>query len=158
VTRPAATRTAVPAPLRLLGWALLAVAVSGWLALVEVFWLPWRVAGVPVPVSVLAAVAGNVALVTAAHRLSGSRVVAVLPALVWVLVAGAGSVPRPEGDLLITGGDAVTQGVNLAFLLLGVVAAAVAVGRALGTPRPRPVGGPPVVSPAAAGSGSGGAR
>ena len=141
-----------------LGWALLVVLVSGWLALVEVFWLPWRVAGVPVPVSVLAAVAGNLALVTAAHRLSGSRLVAVLPALVWVLVAVAGSTPRPEGDLLITGGDAVTQVVNLAFLLLGVVAAAIAVGRALGTPRPRPVARPAAVSPAGAGSGSGGAR
>jgi hypothetical protein len=144
--------------LRLLGWALLAVLVSGWLALVEVFWLPWRVEGVPVPVSVPAAVAGNLALVTAAHRLSGSRLVGVLPAVVWLLVAVVSATPRPEGDLLITGGDGVTQVVNLAFLLLGVVAAAVAVGRALGTPRRRPVARPPAVSPAGVGSGSGGAR
>jgi hypothetical protein len=135
--------------LRLLSWAVLIVAVAGWLALVEVFWLPLRVAGVLVPVSVLAAVGGNLLLVAAARRLSGSRAVAVLPALVWLAVALAGATRRPEGDLLITGGDAATQVVNLGFLLLGVVAAAFAVGRALGTP---------AVRPPAAGSGSGGAR
>jgi hypothetical protein len=135
--------------LRLVGWAALAVLVAAWLALVEVFWLPWRLAGVPVPVSLLAAVAGNLLLVGAARRLSGSRLVAVLPALVWLGIALAAAMRRPEGDLLLPGGDAVTSTVNLGFLLLGVVAAAFAVGRALGTP---------VVRPPAAGSGSGGAR
>lgn len=144
--------------LRLLGCALLATAVAGWLALVEVFWLPLRVGGVPVPVSVVAAVAGNLALVAAAHRLSGSRLVAVLPALVWLVVAVGGSVRRPEGDLLITGGDGATQVVNLAFLLLGVVAASLAVGRVIGTPPRPPTAAGPAVSPAGAGSGSGGAR
>lgn len=137
--------------LRLLGGALLAVVVAGWLAVVEVFWLPWRVGGVPMPVSVLAAVAGNLLLVGAARRLSGSRVVAVLPAVVWLVVAVGGAMRRPEGDLLITGGDGATQAVNLGFLLLGVVAAAFAVGRVLGEPRG-------AVRPAGAGSGSGGAR
>jgi hypothetical protein len=135
--------------LHLLGWSTAAVGVAAWLALVEVFWLPWRVGGVPVPVSVLAAVAGNLLLVEAARWLSGSRLVAVLPAVVWLVIAVAAAVRRPEGDLLLPGGDAVTSTVNLGFLLLGVVAAAFAVGRALGTP---------VVRPPAAGSGSGGAR
>jgi hypothetical protein len=143
--------------LRLLGWALVAVAVAGWLALVEVFWLPWRIGGVPVPVSVLAAVAGNLVLVPAAYRLSGSRLVGVLPAVVWLVIAVGGSVRRPEGDLLITGGDGLTQLVNLGFLLLGVVAASLAVGRLLATPPRRPAAGP-AVRPAPAGSGSGGAR
>jgi hypothetical protein len=136
-------------PLRLLGWAVVAVVVPAWLALVEVFWLPWRVGGVPVPVSWLAAVVGNVLLVDAARRLSGSRLVAVLPAVVWLVVVVAAAMRRPEGDLLLPGGDAVTSTVNLGFLLVGVVAAAFAVGRALGTP---------VLRPPAAGSGSGGAR
>jgi hypothetical protein len=135
--------------LHLLGWAVLAVGVAVWLTLVEVFWLPWRVGGVPVPVSVLAAVVGNLLLVDAARRLSGSRLVAVLPAVVWLAIAVTAAMRRPEGDLLLPGGDAVTSTVNLGFLLLGVVAAAFAVGRALGTP---------VVRPPAAGSGSGGAR
>ncbi|MCZ2830376.1 hypothetical protein O2W14_16180 [Modestobacter sp. VKM Ac-2986] len=135
--------------LQLAGWALAAVVVAAWLALVEVFWLPLRVGGVPVPVSLLAAVFGNVLLVDVARRLSGSRLVAVLPALVWLGVALAAGSRRSEGDLLITGGDAVTQVVNLGFLLVGVVAAAFAVGRTLGSPP---------VSRAAAGTSSGAAR
>jgi hypothetical protein len=135
--------------LRLLGWALLAVVVAAWLTLVEVFWLPWRVAGVPVPLSLAAAVLGNLLLVEWARRLSGSRLVAVLPAVVWLVIAVAATMRRPEGDLLLPGGDAVTQMINLGFLLVGVVAAAFAVGRTLGTP---------TVRPPAAGSGTGGAR
>jgi hypothetical protein len=134
--------------LRLVGWAALAVLVAAWLALVEVLWLPWRLGGVPVPVSLAAAVAGNLLLVGAARRLSGSRLVAVLPAVVWLVIALGASMRRPEGDLLLTGGDAVTSTLNLGFLLLGVLAAAFAVGRVLGAP----------VSPPGAGSGSGGAR
>ena len=135
--------------LRLLGWSVVAVVVSAWLALVEVLWLPWRVGGVPVPVSLLVAVVGNLLLVDAARRLSGSRLVAVLPAVVWLVVAVAGTMRRPEGDLLLPGGDAVTQTLTLGFLLVGVVAAAFAVGRALGAAPVRPAG---------AGSGIGGAR
>ncbi|MGY1703784.1 hypothetical protein ACI79C_04355 [Geodermatophilus sp. SYSU D00697] len=133
--------------IRRTGAALLVAAVAGWLALVEVFWLPLRVAGVPVPVSVVAAVAGNLLLVPLAARLTGSRMAAALPALVWLAVAVAGSIRRPEGDLLITGGGFAGV-VNLAFLLLGVVAAAFAVGRVLAAPVSRP----------RTGSGSGGAR
>ena len=138
--------------LHLLGWAVAAVVVAAWLALVEVLWLPWRLGGVPVPASLPAAVVGNLLLVTAAWRLSGSRLVAVLPAVVWLVIAVGATMRRPEGDLLLPGGDALTTTVTLGFLLLGVTAAAFAVGRALGTPVP------PRVSPAGAGSGSGGAR
>ncbi|MGY1811099.1 hypothetical protein ACI8AF_27340 [Blastococcus sp. SYSU D00669] len=123
--------------LALVGWGLLVVAVAGWLALVEVFWLPLRVGGVLVPVSLVAAVVGNLLLVAAAHRLSGSRVVAVLPALVWGTVALAAAQRRPEGDLVLTGGGALGV-LNLLFLLAGVVAAAFAVGRVLTMPPPRP--------------------
>jgi hypothetical protein len=118
----------------LAGWAVLAVVLSAWLAVTEVFWLPLRAGQVPVPLSVLAAVVGNLLLVGAAHRRSRSRVVGVLPAAVWVVVVVAGSMPRPEGDLVITGGG-LAGAVNLGFLLLGVVAAAFAVGRVLSAPR-----------------------
>jgi hypothetical protein len=118
----------------LVGWGVLAVAVGTWLALVEVFWLPLRVGGVLVPVSVLAAVVGNLLVVGTAYRWSGSRLVAVLPALAWLTVALAATQRRPEGDLVITGTGALGY-VGLAFLLLGVVAAAFAVGRVLTAPR-----------------------
>jgi hypothetical protein len=118
--------------------ALAAVLVAGWLALVEVFWLPLRIAGVLVPLSVLVAVVGNYLLVVGALWLTGSRVVAVLPALVWLVVALGATTRRPEGDLVAVGSGGLGA-VTLAFLGLGVVAAAFAVGRVLAAPR-RPVG------------------
>lgn len=136
-----------------IAWGIVAALVAGWLALVEVFWLPLRIGGLLVPLSVIAAVVGNLLLVATALRLSGSRVVAVLPALVWLVVAVAAMMRRPEGDLVMTGGGAPGT-VNLAFLLLGVTAAAFGVGRALAGPR-RTTGTTPS---APAGSGSGGAR
>ena len=133
----------------LVGWALAGVVAAAWLALVEVFWLPLRVGGLLVPVSVLAAVAGNLLLVEEVFRCSGSRSVALLPALTWGVVAVGATVRRPEGDLVLVGNGALGA-VGMAFLLCGVVAAAIAVGRVLARPV-RPVAGP-------AGSGSGGAR
>jgi hypothetical protein len=142
----------------LLGWGVAAVVVPAFLALVEVLWLPLRVGPVPLPVSVVAAVVGNPLLVVLAHRLSRSRVVAVLPAVVWLLVVARASVPRPEGDLLLVGGG--TLGVlTLVFLGLGLVAATAAVGRVLGTATRDRRAAP--VAPAVrerTGSGSGGAR
>jgi hypothetical protein len=120
--------------IRRLGAALLVTVLAAWLALVEVFWVPLRVLGVPVPVSVVAAVAGNLLLVDLAMRLTGSRLAAVLPALVWLVIAVGASLRRPEGDLLLTGGG-VLGFLSLAFLLAGAVAAAFAVGKVLARPR-----------------------
>ena len=139
-----------------LGWGLTAVVVATWLALVEVFWLPLRVGGVLVPVSVVVAVVGNLLLPAGALRWSGSRLVAVLPALAWLAIALGAMVRRPEGDLVMTGGGA-TGVVNLAFLMLGVLAAAFSVGRVLGGPR-RTVMRAAAPVPDRAGSGTGGAR
>jgi hypothetical protein len=139
---------------RQVGAGVLVVVVAVWLAVVEVFWLPLRVGGVLVPVSVVAAVAANLLMPRLALRLAGSRLVAGLTGVAWLVVVVAGMIRRPEGDLIITGGGA-TGVVNLGFLLCGVLAAAFAVGRALGGPRPPVRRGP---EPGRAGSGSGGAR
>ena len=145
-------RTAVPRALALTAWSGIAVGAAAWLALVEVLWLPLRVGGLLLPVSVLAAVVGNLVLVEVVLRRSRSRAVASLPALTWLGVAGAASMRRPEGDLLLIGVGGLGA-VDLAFLLLGVLAAAVAIGRALATPPALPTG-----RPGPAGSDSGGAR
>ena len=142
------------------GGAATTVVAAAWLALVEVFWLPLRVGGVLVPVSVVAAVVGNLLLVGLALRLTGSRLVAALPALTWAVVVVAAMIRRPEGDLVLTGRGALGM-VNLAFLLLGVTAAAFAVGRALGSPPRRRDVSPASTreqAPHPAGSGNGGAR
>jgi hypothetical protein len=129
--------------LRTAGGSLAAVLVSAWLAIVEVFWLPLRVGGVLLPLSVVGAVVGNLVIGAAARRLSGSGTAAVLAAVAWLVVVVAAMIPRSEGDLLIVGaGD--TGIVNVVFLMAGVVSAAYATGRALATGR--------------AGSGTGGAR
>jgi len=136
---------------------VLVLAAAVWIALVEVFWLPLRVGGVLVPVSVAAAVVANLLLPRLALWLSGSRLVAASTGVAWLVVAVASMIRRPEGDLLITGGGA-SGVVNLAFLLLGVLAAAFAVGRALGRPPGPPVSPNDVPAPRPAGSDSGGAR
>jgi hypothetical protein len=142
---------------RQLGGGVLVVAAAVWLAVVEVFWLPLRVGVVLVPLSVVVAVVANLLLPRLALRLSAARLAAALTGVAWLVVVVAGMIRRPEGDLLITGGGA-TGVVNLAFLLLGVLAAAFAVGRALGGPVTRPISrdDAPAVRPA--GSGTGGAR
>jgi hypothetical protein len=107
-----------------------AVLLAAWFAVLEAFWLPLRIGGVPVPLSIPVAVAVNLLLVTGTHRLTGSRVAAVLPAVVWLVVVLPASQQRPEGDVVLIG-----DWRGLAFLMLGVLAAALAVGRVLGTPR-----------------------
>ena len=145
-------------PGRTIGVAVAAVVAATWLTLVEVFWLPLRIGLVPVPVSVLAAVIGNLLLTSVAHRLSGSRLVALLPPVVWLVISVAATMRRPEGDLILVGGGTAGT-VNLAYLLLGVVSGAFAAGRALAgrTPVRRPEDGAEVSRPPA-GSGTGGAR
>ena len=140
---------------RQLGGGVLVLALAVWLAVVEVFWLPLRIGGVLIPLSVVVAVVANLLMPRLALWLAGSRVVAALTGVAWLVVVVAGMIRRPEGDLLITGGG-TTGVVNLAFLLCGMPAAAFAVGRALGGPRPPVTRG--AVPPARAGSGSGGAR
>ncbi len=102
-------------------------------AVLQCFFLPLRIGSVPVPLSIPAAVLGNVALPALAYRLSGSRITAALPVLVWIAVVIAASVPRPEGDVIVTG---TARGV--AFLVLGSIAGAYAVGRLL-TRTPDPI-------------------
>ena len=133
--------------MRAVAGGLVAVLLSAWAALVEVLWLPLRVGGVPVPVSIPAALAANLLLVSLTHRITGSRVAAVLPAVVWLVVVLPASQQRPEGDLVLTGGWE-----GLAFLLFGVLGASVAVGRVLAVPQA--TAGSPAAGDPAQGSGA----
>jgi hypothetical protein len=132
---------------RAVAGGLVATLLALWTALVEVLWLPWRIGGVPVPLSIPAALATNLLLVSLTHRFTGSRVAAVLPAVAWLVVVLPASQRRPEGDLALVGGWE-----GLSFLLLGVLGASVAVGRVLATPRP--VGAAPADGAPAQGRGA----
>ncbi|MGI8652015.1 MAG: hypothetical protein ACR2I7_04385 [Geodermatophilaceae bacterium] len=113
---------------RSLTGALIAVAAVQ-LAVLECFFLPLRIGSVPVPLSIPVAVLVNAGLPALAYRLTASRAVAAFPVVVWIAVVIVASVPRPEGDVIVTG-----TGRGIAFLILGAVAGAYAVGRLLALP------------------------
>ena len=99
--------------------SVLAVELAVW----EAFLVGARPFGTAFPVAAALAVAGNVALGVAAARVTGNRVAAAVPGVLWLAVAlllGAG---RAEGDRVVP--DSLR---GLAFLLLGTVAAAGVVG------------------------------
>lgn len=122
--------------LRLLG-GLLVLVLAGLCAVLEVFYLPLRAGPVVIPLSVVAAVAGNVAFTRAMYEVAGSVLAALLPGAVWLAVIARAAIARPEGDLLISDGGSSTGSavVNLAFLLLGSLALAFAVATLRRAPR-----------------------
>jgi hypothetical protein len=117
--------------------AVVLVAAAVQAAVVESFLVPLHAGRWPVPVAVLAAVAGNVVLARSIVRLTGYRRLAALPPVLWLAVVVVLAAPRPEGDLVVPG--TLT---GLAFLFGGATAgafgAATAImpGRRHGIPRP----------------------
>jgi len=100
------------------GLLLAGIAVEA--AVVECFLVPLHVGRWPLPVSVLAAVVGNVWLPRSIARLTGARRTALLPPVLWLVVVLVLAAPRPEGDLVVPGNLT-----GLAFLFLGAIAGAV---------------------------------
>ena len=86
------------------------------------FLVPLRIAGVPVPLGVALA-AATVPLGVAGGRLLGSRIGAVLPGLLWLIMALQLASLRREGDLVVLGNLR-----GIAFLGVGTVGALLAVG------------------------------
>ena len=108
-----------------------------WLALVEVFWLPLRVGRRAASRSRCSRPSSATCCWSAWRcRLSGLAAGRRPPGAGLAGRRRRRDDPPPEGDLLIIGGGA-TGVVNLAFLLLGVVAAAFAVGRVARRAAPR---------------------
>jgi Family of unknown function (DUF6113) len=90
------------------------------LAVVESFSFSWY-AG-PIPLAAIGWSLVNLVAFWAAGRGMGGKLGAVLPTLMWLAVVIALAVPRPEGDLVVTGTTAGTV-----FLYGGVLAAGVAI-------------------------------
>jgi hypothetical protein len=84
--------------------------------------------GYPLPVAALVAAAGNVSLGVAGARVLGSRLGAVIPGVLWLFIALTFGTKR--GEELIVLGDLR----GIAFLIVGTVAAAGAVGASRATP------------------------
>ena len=115
---PPPSRPADPLALRVAVGVLISLFSVG-LAVVEAFLVPLRIGTVPLPLSVLLAVAGNAGLTKLAVRQTGSIVWGVLQPVLWLLVIVVLSLPRPEGDLIVPG--SLT---GLVFLFAGAVAGA----------------------------------
>ncbi len=93
----------------------------------ELLLVPLYLGSTIVPVAVVAAVVGNIALPRMARTLIDSTAAAFAPFLAWlVVVAVVGLMPRPEGDVILPGGGTV-QFVSYGVLLLGALAGTVTV-------------------------------
>ncbi len=112
------SHAADPLAVRIAAGVLISLFTVG-LAIVEAFLVPLRIGTVPLPMSVLLAVAGNAGLTKLAVRQTGSIVWGVLQPILWLLVIVVLSLPRPEGDVIVPG-----TAMGLAFLFVGAVAGA----------------------------------
>ncbi len=115
------------------------------LAAVELLYLPLYLplgsGGVPVPVTILLAVVSTRWLVRSAAELGGSRSVAAVPLVVWLLALGVLGVAGPGGDVLLP-----ADWRSVLLLGGGLFPAAVVLGRALGRSSSGGVGGQPAVA------------
>jgi hypothetical protein len=116
--RPGPLTAALDAALRVAG-GVLSVVAALLTGLVEIGLSTVRVGGIPIGVSILLAVVGNVAVAWFAHRTVGTRWAVVLPWLPWTaLMFLAAGVRTGEGDFLLSGDNWVA----LPMILLGSVA------------------------------------
>lgn len=100
------------------------LAVNGVLcAVAAALLLPFRVAGVPLPLSAVVAGALNVALVWAAAYWSTSNRLAALPLWTWLATVAAMSLGGPGGDIIF-GGTGVLAYSALLLILFGASPAA----------------------------------
>ncbi|MCW2598797.1 MAG: hypothetical protein JWM02_626 [Frankiales bacterium] len=98
---------------------VLAIELAVWGA----FLVGLRVFGYGLPVAALVAGVGNVSLGIAGARVLRSRLGAVLPGLIWFVIALTLGTKKTEGDVIVQGGFR-----GVAFLVVGSVAAAAVVG------------------------------
>lgn len=108
------------------GWAyVLVLLLTVLLALWGAFLVPFRVGGVLVPVSLVIAVVGNIAVGRAAAVLAGSTG-PLLTGVLWIGLTLVLSSRRAEGDVVVPGST-----VGMGFLVAGALASAVAYGAAV---------------------------
>jgi hypothetical protein len=94
---------------------LVAVGLSGVLALYEVFMSPLRWHGGRLPLALVLAIGGNLVLIWFTRLVTGRAILVAVPAVVWVALMIFASQRTAEGDLLLTDNNWV----GLATLLAG---------------------------------------
>lgn len=124
--------SAVDLALRVLG-ALVAFALAVTTALWEAFLTPLHVDRFRLPIAPVLAIVTNVALVWFTHRVTGSKLVALLPGVAWMGLMIVASGRTTEGDLVL----AANNWVALATLLTGVAAYVYGAYRMITPPSPR---------------------
>jgi hypothetical protein len=129
--------------LRALGLAV-ALAAALLTALLEAFLTPLYLGTVRLPLAPLLAALTSAALVWFTHQVTGHKLLALVPGLVWMglMIVAAGR--TTEGDIVLAGDNWVA----LATIIAGVAGFAVAGYRLLNPPRrgpfpPGPAGQPP---------------
>lgn len=133
-TEPAPPVERVPGRVVTVASYALVVVLSVENAVLSAFLLPLRVGGTLVPVSLLLAGAGTAVLGVVGARVVRARWGAVVPGLLWVVLALLAGSRRSEGDLVLAGGeDSGLASLGLVFLAVGAVGAAA--GYAMSAPR-----------------------
>lgn len=115
-----------PGPMDWFGVTLIAL-VGALAGLLESLLVPLYAGSVVIPVVVALGVASNVLLPRMARSLVATTPAAAAPVLAWlIVVVGFGITVRPEGDVILPGGDLqwVTYGLVLGGALAGTVAVA----------------------------------
>lgn len=96
------------------------------LAMMELLYLPLRVSGWPVPVSILVAIVTTAWLIRAAAELVGGGLAASAPLVAWVATVLVFGTAGPGGDVLLP-----SDWRSLLLLAGGMFPAAVVLGRSL---------------------------
>lgn len=97
-------------------------------ALLEALLVPLYAGTVIVPVAVVLALVGNVALPRLARQLVPTTFAALLPFLAWLVVMiGFGMITRPQGDVILPGSPQAVEFVVYGVLLGGAVAGTITV-------------------------------
>lgn len=117
-------------------------------ALLTAFLVPFRIGGVPVPLSFVAALVGNVLLIRYARYATDSRLSIIGPVVAWLAVMLVFGSRTAEGDLVLTG-----DWRGLGTLFVGAVAFAIA-GFLAVAPTPPRLSPPPAARRQAGGSGT----
>jgi hypothetical protein len=112
--------------------AIVATLLGGVFGLITAFLVPYRIGAVPIPLSFLMALAGNIAVIRFARYATASRLGIVGPVVSWLGVMLVLGSRTAEGDLVLRG-----DWRGLGTLFAGAVAFAIAGFLAVSPPPPR---------------------